>query len=199
MFVEEKEFVDYIEHIKVEVDKRTNHHVFFEEYVIVPFFGFIILRFNLVGNNISLDALDKYETQLYEIVGDNYLVDFMGSIYRKVGVDFTKLSNALKQLREKLKDESVDFNPSYKTKIQEDAEELLKRAGLNTNQKVWEIQKEEDEINLFILGQDNRLIKTIQDGSTINVYETSEEECVGLVRAVFYAKRNKISLARLLN
>ena len=37
MFVEEKEFVNYLEHIKVEVGKRTNHHVVFEEYVIVPF------------------------------------------------------------------------------------------------------------------------------------------------------------------
>lgn len=199
MFVEEKEFVDYLEHIKVEVGKRTNHHVVFEEYVIVPFFGFIILRFNLVSDIITLDALDKYETQLYEIVGDNYLVDFMGSVYRKVGVDFTKLSDFLKHLREKLKDESIDFNPSYKTRIQEDAEKLLKRVGLNTNQKVWEIQKEEDEINLLILGKENRLIKTIQSESTINVYETSEEECLGLVRAVFNAKRNKMSLARLLN
>ena len=198
MFVEEKEFNDYLEHIKVEVGKRTNHHVVFEEYVIVPFFGFIILRFNLVSDIITLDALDKYETQLYEIVGDNYLVDFMGSVYRKVGIDFTKLSDVLKQLREKFKDESIDFNPSYKTRIQEDAEKLLKKVGLNTNQKVWEIQKEE-EINLLILGKENRLIKTIQDGSTINVYETSEEECLGLVRAVFNAKRNKMSLARLLN
>ena len=198
MFVEEKEFNDYLEHIKVEVGKRTNHHVVFEEYVIVPFFCFIILRFNLVSDIITLDALDKYETQLYEIVGDNYLVDFMGSVYRKVGVDFTKLSDVLKHLREKLKNESIDFNPSYKTRIQEDAEKLLKTVGLNTNQKVWEIQKEE-EINLLILGNENRLIKTIQSESTINVYETSEEECLGLVRAVFNAKRNKMSLARLLN
>ena len=157
------------------------------------------MRFNLVSDIITLDVLDKNETQLYEIVGDNYLVDFMGSVYRKVGVDFTKLSDVLKHLSEKFKDESIDFNPSYKTRIQEDAEKLLKRVGLNTNQKVWEIQKEEDEINLLILGKENRLIKTIQSESTINVYETSEEECLGLVRVVFNAKRNKMSLARLLN
>ena len=199
MFVEEIEFIDYLEYIKAEVDKRTNHHVVFEEYVIVPFFGFIILRFNLSDNNVTLDELDGYETQLYEIVGDNYLVDFMGTVYHRVGVDFTKLSDILKQLYEKLKGESIDFDPPYKARIQQDAEELLKKVGLNANQKVWEMQIEEDEINLLILGKDNRLIKTVQEKTKINVLETKEEECIGLVRAVFYAKRNKISLARLLN
>ena len=61
------------------------------------------------------------------------------------------------------------------------------------------MQIEEGEINLLILGKDNRLIKTVQGKTKINVLETKEEECIGLVRAVFYAKRNKISLARLLN
>ena len=103
MFVEEIEFIDYLEHIKVEVDKRTNHHVVFEEYVIVPFFGFIILRFNLSDNIVTLDELDGYETQLYEIVGDNYLVDFMGTVYHRVGVDFTKLSDILSNYMKSLK------------------------------------------------------------------------------------------------
>lgn len=199
MFVNDKCFISYLKNINEEIDRVFNHQIAFEEYVIVPYYGFIILRFNLKNNNVSLDDLDKYETELYEIVGNDYLVDFIGSVYCKVGVDFTKLSDVLKHLREKLKDESIDFNPSYKTRIQEDAEKILKRVGLNTNQKVWEIQKEEDEINLLILGKENRLIKTIQSESTINVYETSEEECLGLVRAVFNAKRNKMSLARLLN
>ena len=199
MFTEGKMFCKQLDQIKKKVAKLTDCKVTFEEYVIVPFFGFIILRFNLSDNIVTLDELDGYETQLYEIVGDNYLVDFMGTVYHRVGVDFTKLSDILKQLYEKLKDESIDFDPPYKARIQQDAEELLKKVGLNANQKVWEMQIEEDEINLLILGKDNRLIKTVQGKTKINVLETKEEECIGLVRAVFYTKRNKISLARLLN
>ena len=199
MFAEGKPFTDYLEQIKEKVDELTNHKINFEEYVVVPYFGFIILRFNINDNMVSIDELDKYETQLYEIVGNNYLVDFMGSVYHKVGVDFVKLPDKLKQLYETLKKENIDFNPPYKSRIQVDAEKLLKKTGLNTNQKVWEIQIEDDEINLLILGNENRLIKTIEDKTKINVIETKEEECIGLVRAIFYAKRNKISLARLLS
>lgn len=75
---------------------------------------------------------------------------------------------------------------------------MLIKTGLNTEEKVWEIQIEEDEINLLILGKENRLIKTIEGQTRINVQEVKEEECTGLVKAVFYAKRNKVSLGRLL-
>lgn len=198
MFVKEKKFIKDLEYIEGAVDKTTNNQVSFEEYVVVPCFGFIILRFNLNIDSVSPSDLDKYETRLYEIVGNDYLVDFMGSVYRKVGVDYTKLSRKLRQLNKTLEDEPVEFNPPYKEKIQKDAEELLYRVGLDLTKKVWEIQIEDNEINLLLLGKESRFIKTIQDGTTINVYETNEEECTGLVRAIFNARRNKITLARLL-
>lgn len=198
MFVNDKCFISYLKNINEEIDRVFNHQIAFEEYVIVPYYGFIILRFNLKNNNVSLDDLDKYETKLYEIVGNDYLVDFMGSVYHGAGVDFTKLPTKLKQLNETLREEVIEFNPPYKKAILKDAEELLKRVGLELNLKVWEIQIENNEINLLLLGKENRLIKSIKNATTINVYETSEEECLGLIRAVFNAKRNKYSLVRLL-
>ena len=198
MFTEGKKFCKQLDQIKEKVAKLTDCKVTFEEYVIVPYFGFIILRFNLKDDFTSLDDLDKYETKLYEIVGNDYLVDFMGSVYRFVGVNFETLPNKLKQLSNEYLNENIEFNPPYKQNIQNDAKSLLAKAGLSLTHKVWEIQIEEDEINLLIFGKDNRLIKTIQGKTIINVLETKEEECVGLVKAIFYARRNKISLARLL-
>ena len=198
MFTEGKKFCKQLDQIKEKVAKLTDCKVTFEEYVIVPYFGFIILRFNLKDDFASLDDLDKYETKLYEIVGNDYLVDFMGSVYRFVGVNFETLPNKLKQLSNEYINENIEFDPPYKQNIQKDAESLLVKVGLTLDHKVWEIQIEEDEINLLILGKDNRLIKTVQDKTKINVIETNEEECTGLVKAIFYARRNKISLARLL-
>ena len=74
MFTEGKKFCKQLDQIKEKVAKLTDCKVTFEEYVIVPYFGFIILRFNLKDDFASLDDLDKYETKLYEIVGNNYLV-----------------------------------------------------------------------------------------------------------------------------
>lgn len=198
MFTEGKMFCKQLDQIKKKVAKLTDCKATFEEYVIVPYFGFIILRFNISDNIVTLDELDKYETLLYEIVGNDYLIDFIGSVYRSVGVNFETLPNKLKQLSNEYINENIEFDPSYKQNIQNDAESLLAKVGLSLNHKVWEMQIEENEINLLILGKDNGLIKTIQDKTKINVIETNEEECTGLVKAIFYARRNKISLARLL-
>ena len=198
MFTEGKMFCKQLNQIKDKVAILTDCKVTFEEYVVVPYFGFIILRFNLKDDFTSLDDLDKYETKLCEIVGNDYLVDFIGSIYRSAGVNFETLPNELKRLSNEYINENIEFDPPYKQNIQKDAESLLVKVGLTLDYKVWEIQIEEDEINLLILGKDNRLIKTVQDKTKINVIETNEEECTGLVKAIFYARRNKISLARLL-
>ena len=198
MFIDSEIFNNHITKIKETIDKLTNHKIVFEEYIVVPYFGFIILRFNLNDDSVSLDDLDKYERQLYEIVGPDYLVDFMGSTYRKVGVVFSNFSDKLRRLFNIYKNENIEFNAPYKKDIQNDANELLIKAGLNTKEKVWEIQIEDDEINLLILGKENRLIKTIEGQTRINVQEVKEEECTGLVKAIFYAKRNKVSLGRLL-
>ena len=198
MFTEGKMFCKQLNQIKDKVAILTDCKVTFEEYVVVPYFGFIILRFNLKDDFASLDDLDKYETKLCEIVGNDYLVDFMGSVYRSAGVNFETLPNKLKRLLNEYINENIEFDPPYKQNIQKDAESLLVKVWLTLDHKVWEIQIEEDEINLLILGKDNRLIKTVQDKTKINVIETNEEECTGLVKAIFYARRNKISLARLL-
>jgi len=54
----------------------------------------------------------------------------------------------------------------------------------------------EDEIQLLLLCDANEKVgQFCKDGLTINVYRVESKPCEGLTAAVFYAKRNNISLA----
>ena len=49
----------------------------------MPYYGGnIILRFDLKKEKVTLDELDQYEALMYEIVKDDFLIDFMGDIYK---------------------------------------------------------------------------------------------------------------------
>ena len=53
----------------------------YEEYIALPYYGQIILRFMLHEDTVTLDDLDRYENLLNSIVGDEFLTDFMGTVY----------------------------------------------------------------------------------------------------------------------
>ena len=82
--------------------------------------------------------------------------------------------------------------------IREDAAALLKRAGLDTSIPVWEIQVEEDEYNLLLLGKDNKLLLTADEPMKLSVMEVNRDRATSLIKAAFYCKKNGISLARVL-
>ena len=198
MISNNKKFLKRLEDIKCRISNETNGLIEYEEFIVIPHFGFIILRFKLNKELIAVDELDKYETYLYQIVGDDFLVDFMGSVYKKAGVDFASIGAKLKKLNKRFDEEQCDIVCSFLEEINNDKNELLNIVNLPLDSDVWEIQYDEDGIALIILGNQNRVIKEIDSKLPIVVREVSKEECFGLVKAAFYAKRSHISLARLL-
>lgn len=164
----------------------------------MPYYGGnIILRFDLKKEKVTLDELDQYEALMYEIVKDDFLIDFMGDIYIKVGLDISHFDEYLIKCAHSYHEEKILSSP-FCEKVKKDAEYLLKCVDLPKETKVWEIQLEE-EINLFILGKKNSLVKQESaDGETVNIFEVKSEECEGLIKAAFYAKRKKLSLVKVL-
>lgn len=186
-----------IRQISNEVNMRSNGLICLEETIAIPYYGQIILRFTLKTEKITFHDLDSYENMLYEIVGDGFLVDFMGSVYQRAGVGFLHLEERLEKLAAELPDKISDSSV-HRVGLQKDAEYLLKMAGLETSKRVWEIQMNEDEWLLLIMGKQNREIKTTGDAPILHVVEVPEKPCIGLMKAAFAAKNRKESLARLL-
>ena len=197
MYLLEDDLQIRIRQISNEVSMRSNGLICLEETIAIPYYGQIILRFTLKTDEITFHDLDSYENMLYEIVGDEFLVDFMGSVYQRAGVGFLNVEERLEKLAAELPDEISDSS-LHRVGLQKDAEYLLKMAGLETSKRVWEIQMSEDEWLLLIMGRQNRKIKTIGDAPILHVAEVPEKPCIGLMKAAFIAKNRKVSLARLL-
>lgn len=197
MYIDSENLKSRISEIAKEAYARSNHDVSFEEYIAIPCFGHIILRFMLNRDEYTLDDLDRYEDMLYQIVGDEFLIDFMGSVYRKAGVDYSDLGKRLVCLKSKYQNETIA--PSiHSDGINADAMTLLKAAGLSADERVWEIQTEEDRFILLIMGHESKKIAEIDGRFKLYVGEVIEDACVGLIKAAVFGKRNKVSLARLL-
>ena len=121
----------------------------------------------------------------------------MGSVYRKVGVDYSDLGKIFRAMEAEYGDEAVV--PSIHAEgIREDAKELLKAAGMDPDQKVWEIQLEDGCYILLLLGMENREITEIREPVRLLVQETGETECTGVIKAAMRCKRLGVSLGRLM-
>ena len=197
MYITNEKLLEKIAGIAKEADRRSGHSIAFEEYIAIPVAGNIILRFMLNGEDYTLDDLDRYERMLAEIAGDEFLVDFMGSVYRKVGVDYSGLWDRLVRMNTLYADETL--SPSVHSQgIREDGAELLKTAGLDPDRDVWEIQVEDGAFTLMLFGETNRTVAEITEPVKMTVMETDRAASEGLLRATAYCRRNGISLARLL-
>ena len=198
MITNNKVFKEKIKEISLHVYNATDGLIDYEEFIAVPYFELIVLRFNINKNTITLEELDKYESIIYGIVGNEFLVDFMGSVYQRAGVNYSNVENKLKELNKRYQNEKCDIVCPFLKEINEDKEELLKLAGLPLDIPVWEIQYDEDEIDLLLLGKESKTIKDLTGEYKIFIREVPMEACVGLLKAAFCAKRKKISLGRLL-
>ena len=197
MYITSEKLKSRIEEIAREVNERFDRHILLEEYIGLPYFGQVILRFMLEGEDYTLVDLDRYERELYQIVGDEFLVDFMGSVYRKAGVDYSDLGKIFRAMEAEYRDEVVA--PSiHSEEIRTDAKELLKAAGMDPEQKVWEIQLEDGSYVLLLLGKENREILEMQEPVRVLVQEVGETECTGLIKAAIRCKRLGVSLGRLM-
>ena len=101
------------------------------------------------------------------------------------------------RLAEKFQDEIIQSS-IHEVGIQEDAKILLEKAGMDIHENVWEIQVDEDQLVLLVMGNKNKKIKEIHDDIKIYVGEVNQNSCIGLIKAACYGKRNHISLARIL-
>lgn len=197
MYIDSDQLFDEIMDITNEIYKKTNGVVIFEEYISLPFYGNIILRFNLNKDEYTLNELDKYERIMNAIVQDQFLVDFMGSVYKKVGLNIQTLNQILPKCYEKYRTEEI-LKSYHQKKLIEDAQYLLELCGLSKDLDVWEIQNE-DEIQLFILSDTYKTLGSFDKGDKIiNVYEINKMNCEGLMKALVYSKNNNISLVRAL-
>lgn len=175
----------------------TNGLVRVEEYIALPAFGGqIIVRFQ-ADCSLTLDQVDEMERILQSLAGDEFMVDFMGNIYRQLGIDYARLDEINEQLGRQYFEEPILQGP-YTEQIQADARELLLQCAMPEDAPVWEIQWEDNEYVLLLLGQEHRAIRTVESDPHIHVQEVNGSLCEGLMRAAFAAKRMGVSLGRLM-
>lgn len=196
MLIESNELKTRIEEISNKVLSATNDKVRIAEYIYLPYYGNIILRFQIINENYTIDDVDKYETIINEIVGDEFLIDFMGTVYKKIGVDYSRLEDIINSFKSVYANEEIVHSRYYDV-LNSDAREILEKCGFDTNIEVWEIQYE-DEINIFILGKERKELKIVELEKKYNFYEIDKSNCEALIKATFFAKRNNSSLGRLM-
>lgn len=199
MYIDSPGLLQSIASIANEAARRTNNLVTFREYIALPHYGGnIMLRFDLNADKCSIDELHRYEALLYSIAGDDFLIDFMGDVYQKIGMNPEALGMKLHELFVRYQDEPIT-DSVHKEAVLEDARSLQKIAGVSRFARVWEIQPGNPTL-MLILGNQNALFRktSLPDGTPLVVAEVREEECEGLMKAAFYAKRNHVSLGSLL-
>ena len=140
--------------------------------------------------------MDKYEVIMNKIVGNEFLVDFMGSVYKKIGVDYSRLDNIMNRFKDVYGNEEI-IHSCYDDLLNAGTREILEKCGWDSDTEVWEIQYE-DEINIFILGKEHKELKVVELEKKYNFYEIDKSKCEALMKATFFAKRNNVSLGRLM-
>ncbi len=197
MYCTSSVFLDRMRAYVDEIEEKSEGVLSFVEYIPLPHFGNTILRFDINKDNYTLADLDAYEAFMQDIVQDAFLVDFMGSVYQAVGFEPRMYDDKFRKCYHSYRD--VPIAPAHgQAELRRDAVFLLEKCGLSPELKVWEIQIEED-IAVFVLGEGNRKIGTyaFEDG-TIHVCEVEEMPCIGLMRAIMYAKIKHIAMVRVL-
>ena len=197
MFIKRPELLERIKAVSDDIYEKSGGLLVFEEYVAAPLFGFIILRFELMREECTLEELDGYERLMQEAAGDEFQVDLMGSVYNKAGVSLQMLRSGFARSYEAYSGESI-VPSKYAEMINEDAAELLQLFSLPQDSPVWEIQINE-ELDVLVFADERSEPLHYESGDlAVNLFTlspTDRMEGEGLVRALFYAKRNGISLA----
>lgn len=123
MYCLSDELLGNIKKISQEIYEKTKGVVSYEEYIVLPYYGGnIILRFDLKKEKVTLDELDRYEALMYEIVKDDFLIDFMGDVYKKVGLDISHLDEYLIKCAHSYHEEKILSSPF--------CEKVKKRCGI---------------------------------------------------------------------
>ncbi len=197
MYCTSNEFISRMRVYIDEIEEKSEGVLVFVEYIPLPFFGNTTLRFDIKKESYTLEDLDAYEAFMQDIVQDAFLVDFMGSVYQRVGFEPWMYEEKFRRCYHKYQDVPIVAR-EYQQELRKDAAFLLRKCGLPIDARVWEIQNEE-EIALFVFGAQNRKIGTYAlEDNAIQVYEVEEVPCIGLMRAIMYASLQHISMVRVL-
>ncbi len=197
MYIQSEKLQARIREISREAVRQSSGVIAFEEFVAVPYYGQIVLRYMLNIDSFALEDLDRYENLLNETAGGDFLCDFMGSVYQKAGIDYSGIWQRLAEMNDRFANEEI-IPSIHADGIREDAVFLLKTAGLNPESPVWEIQAEGDEFTLILMGKENKQICSVTEPVRLTVEETDSRVCSGLMKGTFHCRRNQISLARIL-
>lgn len=193
MYCTSQEFLNKMRNYIDQIEAGSNGILRFEEYIPLPHFGHTILRFNISKETYTIPDLDNYEAFMQSIVKDEFLVDFMGTVYQKVGFAPWMYEDTFRKCYHKYNAVPI-IEGNHKALLTQDTFSLLNQCGFSTEAKVWEIQPEED-ISFFLLGDKNRKIDTYPfRDHTVHLYEVEQIPCIGLMKAIMYAKSQHISL-----
>ena len=168
-----------------------------EEYVLLPHYGGnVMLRFGLMRESVTAKELDALERELYSLLPEGFFADFMGEVYRRAGVSYEGLEERLIRCADVFREEKIPVSP-FSEEVKAEAKRLLRLFGLPEDTPVWEIQPDEEETALLILGDENAKIKEVQsDGMKYEVISVRKAPCEGLMRAAVYARERGVSLMR---
>ena len=189
--------IEKIDSLRASIPALSGGVFALEEYVLLPHYGGnVMLRFGLMRESVTAEELDALERELYSLLPEGFFADFMGSVYRRAGVSYEGLEEKLVRCAESYRDEPIPVSPFF-DEVDAEAKRLLRLLGLPEDTPVWEIQPDEEETALLILGDENAKIKEVQaDGMKYEVISVREAPCEGLMRAAVYARERGVSLMR---
>lgn len=196
MFLTSELLRERLVQLERKVKEATKGALWLEEYIAVPAYGQIMARFQTI-EPVTPEKVDQWERLLRELAENEFMIDFMGNIYRQLGIDYARLDEINERLGRQYFEEPILRGP-YTEQIQADARELLLQCAMPEDAPVWEIQWEDNEYVLLLLGQEHRAIRTVESDPHIHVQEVNGSLCEGLMRAAFAAKRMGVSLGRLM-
>ena len=168
-----------------------------EEYILLPEYGGnIMLRFGLGRAVTDASELDSLETELYGLVPQGFLVDFMSDVYRSAGFGYGDLEKKLLRCAEKYRDAVVPDSP-FRGEVLEETARVLALCQMAPDSRVWEIQPDAEETALLILGGENAKIKEVTaKGMKYEVISVREAPCEGIMKAAVSARERGVSLMR---
>ena len=189
--------VEIIENLRRDIPILSGGLFSLEEYILLPHYGGnVMLRFGLDRESVTKDELDALEAELYSLVPEGFLADFMGEVYRKAGFGYEGFEEKLISCAERYRDIVVPDSP-FCEEVRAEADCLLALCGMPADSRVWEIQPDEEETALLILGCENAKIKELcAEGMKYEVLSVRELPCEGLMKAAILAREKGVSLMR---
>lgn len=192
-----KTLIETIDSLRRDVPALSGGVFYLEEYILLPHNGGnVMLRFGLDRGSVTAEELDALERELNLLVPEGFFADFMGEVYRRAGVSYEGHEERLIRCADVYREEKIPVS-HFSEEVKAEAKRLLALFGLPAQTPVWEIQPDEEETALLILGDENAKIKEVQaDGMKYEVISVLRAPCEGLMRAAVYARERGVSLMR---